>query len=171
MDNALYADLLKRCFAREKKQIKVPRNLAYKQSTGCSSSSYSVARTRAVVQAPGPNETLQEDLASALAHLHNQHPLRLPASKLVRFSSSMQLNPVASRVFLCIDGHEERLDFIDELDPGLKRMNMNCGSIYILQGSELWETMACPVDWLARFRAVGDWLASVFLFVYVLRQF
>ncbi|GKE30993.1 hypothetical protein Tco_1450315, partial [Tanacetum coccineum] len=50
---------------------------------------------------------------------------------------------------------------------GLKRMNMNCGSIYRPDC----KFKRAAVDSLARFRAVGDWLASVFLFVYVSRQF
>ncbi|GJS31498.1 hypothetical protein Tco_0492118 [Tanacetum coccineum] len=51
-------------------------------------------------------------------------------------------------------------------------MNMNCGSIYrpdckVQSCGRPWPVQfkRAAVDWLARFRAMGDWLASVFLFV------
>ncbi|KAM0051060.1 hypothetical protein Hdeb2414_s0007g00230971 [Helianthus debilis subsp. tardiflorus] len=48
VENLAYSDLLKRCFAVEKKTIRVPRNLGSTRSSSCTSTS-STARTVATI--------------------------------------------------------------------------------------------------------------------------
>ncbi|KAF5765362.1 hypothetical protein HanXRQr2_Chr15g0702901 [Helianthus annuus] len=107
-----YGQLLIRCFGIEKKNIRVPRNLGSRQSRSFDSTS-SVARTAAAV-ATDPKITLEDELARVLSHLHSQHGL--DANRLTLFSSFCERKQLVSRVFLNLEGHAERFNFINDLD-------------------------------------------------------
>ncbi|KAJ0591759.1 hypothetical protein HanHA300_Chr03g0076961 [Helianthus annuus] len=100
INSSEYCQLLTRCFAVAKKNIRVPRNLGSRPSHSFGSTS-SIARTAAPV-ATDPQLTLEDELARVLSHLHSQHGMH--ANTLTLFSSYCERNRLASLAFLKLVG-------------------------------------------------------------------
>lgn len=118
IENDRYRDLLRRCFFLEYKPIQIPRCLTTSSNIRSQrSTSYRSGSSQSAYQAPTYHvASVESPFSEVLAHLHSQHRERLSPNRLTLFSRYLDNNATAAGAFLRLEGHEQQLYYIENLD-------------------------------------------------------